>query len=108
MTSEDLTQWINYLKEFNSTFTWDVKQLLDLDSSTGLGPPSIGIGFQPATWDVMSEIGFQKKRTITRKMTLVTQETQLFRPITDKQMNIGCLNSPTQSSRTNFYFHGVN
>ena len=24
-------------------------------------------------------------------MTLVTQETQLFRPITDKQMDMGCL-----------------
>ena len=79
------------MKELDSNFTWDVKLLLDLDSSPGLGSPSIGIGFQPTTLDVMPEMGFQKKRTITRKMTLVTQETQLFRPITDKQMDIGCL-----------------
>ena len=78
MTSEDLTQWINYLTELDSTFTWDVKLLLDLDSSPGLGSPSIGIGFQPTTLEVMPEIGFQKKRTITGKMTLVTKETQII------------------------------
>ena len=39
VTSEDLTQWIDYLIELDSTFTWDVKLLLEWDSSSGFGSP---------------------------------------------------------------------
>ena len=67
VTSEDLTQWIDYMKELDSNFTWDVKLLLDLDSSPGLGSPSVGIGFQPTTLDVMPEMGFQKKEQLLEK-----------------------------------------